>query len=111
MLKFEHLGDKDHHKPVFHSAMPFHLCLMIASQIGPLELVESFKNRCKIIWKSCISKDNINDYCYFRLGLLLASVTAVSFGVIYGCLDHEFLLSDNRFDFNYFSIYFIFEIL
>lgn len=84
------LGDKEHHKPVLHPAMPLHLLVFICFLFGPFKLVADVIS----LIRNSIPK--LSNMSIMELFFLAAIIMIISTGLLYGCRDHEFLLADNR---------------
>lgn len=81
------LGDKEHHKPVIHLAMPLHM-LTVASLVTTLpDVIQLLINSNLHEIKNIIFKFHIYD----MLGIVIVFII-----LICGMKDHPFLLSDNR---------------
>ena len=79
------VGDKENHHPVLHFAMPLHLCAVAAAMMGTWGLLGIKSIPLRIYaprWRD--------------MGLHALCTVAISAALVFGSVEHPFLLSDNR---------------
>ena len=87
------VGDKEHHKPVLHFAMPLHMVGISVAVAAPsivVDLLECYPHRASA-WPVLSLPP--------RMGTVLRHClcgAATTMAMLYGSLDHPFLLADNR---------------
>lgn len=84
-------GDKEHHEAVVHLAMPLHMLACLALVTGPIDLGLGLQ---KIVNEFCLGGMKT---LAWRILIAALLVGGVGYCLLYGCMDHEFLLADNRF--------------
>jgi hypothetical protein len=93
-LKYNLSGDAEHHKMVFHPAMVLHLFICICVLLGPLQY-------CIIINSGLRGLDTPDIFRFKKhavaVTLLIVFTAIITLSLIYGSLEHDFLLADNRY--------------
>ena len=100
------LGDKEHHEPIIHMAMPLHMCVVAFFVFIPDYIISSYRNSFGLEPQTTLQHSNNEkkngttapisirmwDICGHLVGWAVVACT-----LVYGVKSHPFLLADNRF--------------